>query len=265
MDYVQAIVLAIVQGLSEFLPISSSGHLILIPHFFGWSDQGLAFDVAVHIGTLLALLLYFRRQLGTMLSAWLDSVFRRRHSRDSRLAWQILVATIPVGVAGLLFGDFIEANLRSPLFVAGTLSFFGILMYLADRFSRGDKDEFSLSWPQALAIGCAQALALMPGTSRSGITMTAGRALGLSRSGAARFSFLLAIPGIGAAGAYEGLKLVTSPAAVDWQPMVVGVVFAALSGIACIHFLIRFIERIGLLPFTIYRLILAGVIVWHFA
>ena len=265
MDYVQAIVLAIVQGLSEFLPISSSGHLILIPHFFGWSDQGLAFDVAVHIGTLLALLLYFRRQLGTMLSAWLDSVFRRRHSRDSRLAWQILVATIPVGVAGLLFGDFIEANLRSPLFVAGTLSFFGILMYLADRFGRGNKDEFSLSWPQALAIGCAQALALMPGTSRSGITMTAGRALGLSRSGAARFSFLLAIPGIGAAGAYEGLKLATSPAAVDWQPMVVGVVFAALSGIACIHFLIRFIERIGLLPFTIYRLILAGVIVWHFA
>ena len=265
MDYVQAIVLAIVQGLSEFLPISSSGHLILIPHFFGWSDQGLAFDVAVHIGTLLALLLYFRRQLGTMVTAWLDSVFRRRHSRDSRLAWQILVATVPVGVAGLLFGDLIEAHLRSPLFVAGTLSFFGVLMYLADRFGRGERDEFSLSWPQALAIGCAQALALMPGTSRSGITMTAGRALGLSRSGAARFSFLLAIPGIGAAGAYEGLKLVTSPAPVDWQPMVVGVVFAALSGIACIHFLIRFIERIGLLPFTVYRLILAGVIVWHFA
>ena len=265
MDYVQAIVLAIVQGLSEFLPISSSGHLILIPHFFGWSDQGLAFDVAVHIGTLLALLLYFRRQLGTMVTAWLDSVFRRRHSRDSRLAWQILVATVPVGVAGLLFGDLIEANLRSPLFVAGTLSFFGVLMYLADRFGRGERDEFSLSWPQALAIGCAQALALMPGTSRSGITMTAGRALGLSRSGAARFSFLLAIPGIGAAGAYEGLKLVTSPAPVDWQPMVVGVVFAALSGIACIHFLIRFIERIGLLPFALYRLFLAAVIVWHFA
>jgi undecaprenyl-diphosphatase len=138
-------------------------------------------------------------------------------------------------------------------------------MYLADRLGRGTRDEFSLTWPQALAIGCAQALALMPGTSRSGITMTAGRALGLSRSGAARFSFLLAIPGIGAAGAYEGLKLVTSPTPVDWQPMVMGVVFAALSGIACIHLLIRFIERIGLLPFTIYRLILAGVIVWHFA
>jgi undecaprenyl-diphosphatase len=200
-----------------------------------------------------------------MLTAWLDSVFRRQHTRDSRLAWQILVATIPVGLAGLLFAGYIEASFRNPLFVAGTLTFFGILMYLADRYGRGTRDEYSLSWPQAFAIGCVQALALMPGTSRSGITMTAGRALGLSRSGAARFSFLLAIPGIGAAGAYEGLKLVTSTESVDWQPMVVGVVFAALSGVACIHFLIRFIERIGLLPFTAYRLILAGVIVWHFA
>src|SRR5512139_625888 len=265
MDFVQAIVLAIVQGLSEFLPISSSGHLILIPHFVGWTDQGLSFDVAFHLLTLLAVLVYFRRQLGTMAVAWIDSVFRRQHTRDSRLAWQILVATVPVGLAGLLFDDFIEANFRNPLFVAGTLTFFGLLMYAADRFGRGNEDEFGLSWAQALAIGCAQALALMPGTSRSGITMTAGRALGLSRSGAARFSFLLAIPGIGAAGAYEGLKLVTAPGPVDWQPMAVGVVFAALSGLACIHFLIRFIERIGLLPFTLYRIVLAAVILWHFA
>ena len=121
MDFVHAIVLAIVQGLSEFLPISSSGHLVLIPHFFGWPDQGLAFDVAVHMGTLLAVLLYFRRQLLTMTTAWIASVLRREHTRDSRLAWQVLVATIPVGLAGLLFGDFIEANLRNPLFVAGTL------------------------------------------------------------------------------------------------------------------------------------------------
>jgi undecaprenyl-diphosphatase len=265
MDVVRAIVLAVVQGLSEFLPISSSGHLILIPHFLGWQDQGLAFDVAVHVGTLLALLIYFRKDLTTMLVAWLESLLQRRHSPDSRLAWQILVATLPVGVAGLLFHDYIEEHFRDPLFVAGTLSLFGVLMYLADRFGRGGKDERSLGWPQALAIGCAQALALMPGTSRSGITMTAGRALGLSRSGAARFSFLLAVPGIAAAGAYEELKLFTSPEPVDWVPMLVGVAFAALSGIACIHFLIRFIERIGLLPFTLYRLLLAGLIVWHFA
>jgi undecaprenyl-diphosphatase len=265
MDPVQAIVLAIVQGLSEFLPISSSGHLILIPHLFGWPDQGLAFDVAVHVGTLLALLAYFRRQLRTMATAWLESLTGRRRTADSRLAWQVLVGTIPVGIAGLLGGDFIEEHFRNPLFVAGTLSFFGILMYVADRLGRGTQDEFSVTWPQALAIGCAQALALMPGTSRSGITMTAGRALGLTRPGAARFSFLLAIPGIGAAGAYEGLNLLNSTVAVDWQPMLVGVVFAGLSGIACIHFLIRFIERIGFLPFTIYRLLIAALIVWHFA
>jgi len=265
MDLLQAVVLAVVQGLSEFLPISSSGHLILVPHFFGWPDQGLAFDVAVHVGTLAAVLIYFRRQLGTMAAAWVDSMLRREHTRDSRLAWQILVATVPVGLTGLLAGDFIEANFRSPLFVAGTLTVFGVLMYLADRFSKGDKDEYDLTWPQAMAIGCAQALALMPGTSRSGVTMTAGRMLGLTRSAAARFSFLLAVPGIGAAGAYEGLKLLTSAEPVPWGPMAVGVLFAALSGIACIHFLIRFIERIGLLPFALYRLFLAAVIVWHFA
>ena len=260
-----AIVLAIVQGLTEFWPISSSAHLILVPRIMGWPDQGLAFDVAVHVGTLLALLLYFRRQLATLVVAWFDSVFRGRQKADGRLAWQILVGTIPVGLAGMLFGDYIEAHFRSPLFVAGTLSGFGLLMYVADRLGRGTRDEFAVTWPQALAIGCAQALALMPGTSRSGITMTAGRALGLTRSGAARFSFLLAIPGIAAAGGYEGLKLVTSDAGVDWSSMAIGMAFSALAGLACIHLLIRFIERIGLLPFTIYRLAIAALIVWHFA
>jgi undecaprenyl-diphosphatase len=264
MGLVEAIVLAVVQGLSEFLPISSSGHLVLVPHFFGWPDQGLAFDVAVHVGTLLALLLYFRRELTAMALAWARSL-GGKHDRDSRLAWQILVGTVPVGLVGLCFGDYIEHHLRQPLFVAGTLTVFGLLMYAADRFSRGTRDEYGLSWPQAIAIGIAQALALMPGTSRSGVTMTAGRALGLSRSGAARFSFLLAVPGIGAAGVYEGMKLLAADAPVDWTPIVTAMLLAALSGIACIHFLIRFIERIGLLPFTIYRLMLAVVIVAVFA
>jgi len=264
MSLVEAIVLAVVQGLSEFLPISSSGHLVLVPHFFGWPDQGLAFDVAVHVGTLVALLVYFRRELTAMAVAWLRSL-GGKHDRDSRLAWQILVGTVPVGLAGLCFGDYIEEHLRQPLFVAGTLTVFGLLMYAADRFGRGTRHEYGLSWPQAIAIGIAQALALMPGTSRSGVTMTAGRALGLSRSGAARFSFLLAVPGIGAAGVYEGMKVLGADAPVDWTPIVTGMLFAALSGIACIHFLIRFIERIGLLPFTIYRLTLAAVIVAVFA
>ena len=264
MGLVEAIVLAIVQGLSEFLPISSSGHLVLVPHFSGWPDQGLAFDVAVHVGTLIALLMYFRRELTALAVAWLRS-FGGKHDRNSRLAWQILVGTVPVGLVGLVFGDYIEQHLRQPLFVAGTLTVFGLLMYAADRCGRGSGDEYSLSWPQAMAIGMAQALALMPGTSRSGVTMTAGRALGLSRSGAARFSFLLAVPGIGAAGFYEGTKLLGADAPVDWMPILTGMLFAALSGIACIHFLIRFIERIGLLPFAVYRLALAVVIVAVFA
>lgn len=265
MDLLQIIVLAIVQGLSEFLPISSSGHLILVPHFFGWPDQGLAFDVAVHVGTLVAVVLYFRRQLGWMARDWLTAVIHRQHSRDSRLAWAVLLGTIPVGLAGLAFADFIEANFRNPLFVAGTLSFFGILLYLADRRGRKQRDEFSLSWWDVALIGCAQALALMPGTSRSGVTMTAAIALGLTRSAAARFSFLLAVPGIAMAGAYEGLELILAPEPVDWLSMALGVALAAASGYACIAFLIRFIERIGMLPFTLYRLFLAALIVYVFA
>jgi undecaprenyl-diphosphatase len=265
MDLVQTIVLAIVQGLSEFLPISSSGHLILVPHFFGWPDQGLAFDVAIHMGTLLAVLLYFRRQLWAMATSWLDSVLHRRHTRDSRLAWQVIAATVPVGLVGLLLADRIETTFRQPLLIAGTMTIFGVLMYLCDRFGPRGRDEYDLSWPQALAIGCAQALALVPGTSRSGVTMTAGRGLGLERASAARFSFLLAVPGTAAAGAYEGYKLLTSDVPVTWGPMIVGAVFAAVSGIACIHFLLGFLGRFGLLPFTIYRLVLAAVIVAVFA
>jgi undecaprenyl-diphosphatase len=264
MSLIDAIVLAIVQGVSEFLPISSSGHLVLVPHFLGWPDQGLAFDVAVHVGTAVALLIYFRRELSAMIVAWFGSL-AGRHDRNSRLAWQILVGTVPVGLVGLMFGDYIEHNLREPLFVACTLTVFGLLMYAADRLGRGAGDEYGLSWLQAILIGVAQALSLMPGTSRSGVTMTAGRALGLTRSGAARFSFLLAVPGISAAGVYEGAKLLDSPAPVNWVPILAGMALAALSGIACIHFLIRFIERIGLLPFTIYRLVLAAVIVAVFA
>jgi undecaprenyl-diphosphatase len=265
MDLVQIIVLAVVQGLSEFLPISSSGHLILVPHFLGWPDQGLAFDVAVHVGTLIAVVLYFRRQLGLMARDWLASIVRRESSPDSRLAWGVIVGTIPVGLAGLAFADAIEAHLRSPLFVAGTLAGFGLLLYVADRLGRKQRDEFTLSIREALLIGCAQALALMPGTSRSGITMTAGLGLGLQRAASARFSFLLAVPGIAMAGVYEGAKLLLAAAAVDWRAMGLGALFAALSGYACIHVLIRFIEKIGMLPFTLYRLLLALVIVVVFS
>jgi undecaprenyl-diphosphatase len=265
-DPIQAIILAIVQGLSEFLPISSSGHLILVPHFAGWPDQGLAFDVAVHVGTLFAVIAYFRMQLLAMARAWFGSIAGRGQSPDGRLAWCVLLGTIPVGLAGLLFAGWIEANLRNPLFVAATLSVFGLLMWLADRFGREQRDEYTIGWRDALLIGGVQALSLMPGTSRSGVTMTLGRSLGLNRDAAARFSFLLAVPGIGMAGGYELLQLLQDPAnGVDWPIMGLGVVVSAVTGYLCIHWLLRVIGRIGLAPFALYRFALAALIVYVFA
>ncbi|MGH8135317.1 MAG: undecaprenyl-diphosphate phosphatase, partial [Steroidobacteraceae bacterium] len=218
MDPIHVIVLAIVQGLSEFLPISSSGHLILVPKILGWPDQGLAFDVAVHIGTVVAVVCYFRVQLMRMLRAWFGSITGGGISPDGRLAWCVILGTIPVGLAGILFGDFIEQMLRSPRFVAATLVGFGILMWLADWLGAKRRDEYSVGWRDALLVGFAQALALMPGTSRSGVTMTMARAIGLTREGAARFSFLLAVPGIAMAGGWEFLKLMMRPGnGADWS------------------------------------------------
>jgi len=266
LDPVQAVVLALVQGLSEFLPVSSSGHLVLVPYFFGWPDQGLAFDVAVHVGTLFAVIAYFRRELLAMIRAWFGSLAGRGMTPDARLAWCVVIGTIPVGLVGLLFGGAIEDKLRNPLAVATMLALFGALMWIADRFGRSERDEHSVGWRDAVLIGCAQALALMPGTSRSGVTMTMARALGLTREGAARFSFLLAVPGIGMAGAYEGLKLVTDPGhAVDWPVIGLGVAIAAVTGYACIAWLLRIINRIGLGPFAAYRFLVAGLLFWIFA
>lgn len=266
MDSLQAIVLAIVQGLSEFLPISSSGHLILAPHFLGWTDQGLAFDVAVHVGTLFAVVAYFRKQLFAMTRAWFGSLAGCGMTADARLAWCVVIGTIPVGIVGLLFNDLIEQMLRNPLFVAGTLSVFGLLMWLGDRFGRQQRDEYSVGWRDAILIGCAQALALMPGTSRSGVTMTMARTLGLTREAAARFSFLLAVPGIAMAGGYELLQLLGEPdGSVDWSMMGLGLAVSAVTGYVCIHWLLKIIGRIGLAPFAIYRFALAALIVFLFA
>jgi undecaprenyl-diphosphatase len=266
LDPVHAIVLAVVQGLSEFLPISSSGHLVLVPHFFGWPDQGLAFDVAVHVGTLFAVVAYFRRELVAMARAFVGSLAGRGLTADARLAWCVVVGTVPVAAAGLAFGNLIEQWLRKPLFVAATLSFFGLLMWLADRLGRRERDEYSVGWDDALLIGCAQALALMPGTSRSGVTITMARTLGLSREAAARFSFLLAVPGIAIAGGYELLQLVTGPGdGADWPAMALGTVVSAVTGYLCIAWLLKVIGRVGLAPFALYRFTVAGLIVWLFA
>jgi len=264
MDFLQVVVLAIVQGITEFLPISSSGHLILVPQLFGWRDQGLAFDAAIHIGTLAAIVAYFRVQLGHMASAWLRSVTHRELTADARLGWAVLWGTIPVGLCGLAFSDFIEKNFRSPLLVATTLSLYGIALWVADRLGRRVRDEYTVNWRDVVLIGIAQALALVPGTSRSGVTMTAGLSLGLTREAAARFSFLLAVPGTALAAALECWKMFHATVAVDWQAVFIGIVLAAVSGFLCIHFLLQFIQRIGMLPFTLYRLLLAGFILYVF-
>src|SRR5262245_13064614 len=261
METLHVIVLAIIQGITEFLPISSSGHLILVPHFLHWPDQGLAFDAAIHIGTLAAVVLYFREQLTHMTTAWFGSLRTRELTPDARLAWAVLWGTIPVGLVGLFFNDYIEQHFRSPLLVATTLSAYGILLWVADRLGRRTRDEYSVDWRDAMVIGIAQALALVPGTSRSGITMTAGLSLGLTREAAARYSFLLAVPGTTLAALLECWKMSQAAEAVDCQAGVLGIAVAAASGFLCMHVLLLFIQRIGRWASPIYRLLLAACVV----
>ncbi|MDH3979527.1 MAG: undecaprenyl-diphosphate phosphatase [Gammaproteobacteria bacterium] len=264
MDNLHAIWLALLQGLTEFLPISSSAHLILIPRLVGWADQGLAFDVAVHVGTLVAVLAYFRADVLRLFVAWLRSCTTRRVDSDARLAWFVLLATLPVVAVGLLLHDFIETVLRSPLVIAVATIGFGALLWAADYYGRQLRDEKSLRLVDVIFIGLAQALALIPGTSRSGITMTAGLALGLSRTAAARFSFLLSIPVIAMAGVYETGKLVQQSAPVDWGAISLGALVSAVSAWLCIHLFLQLIERIGMWPFVVYRLLLGTVLLWMF-
>lgn len=260
MDHLHAIALALLQGITEFLPISSSAHLILLPRLLGWEDQGLAFDVAVHLGTLSAVVLYFRRELLPMAQDWGRSLVTRQQTQNSRLAWAVLWGTIPVGLAGLAFKGVIETELRSELVIAATTIGFGLLLWWGDARGRGERNEYSLGWRDILIIGIAQALALIPGTSRSGATMTAGLMLGLSREGAARFSFLLSIPVIVLAGGLAAKDLVEEALPVDWGAMIIGVVTSGITAYVCIHFFLKLLERIGMLPFVIYRMALGGLL-----
>ncbi len=256
MSDLHAIILALLQGLTEFLPVSSSAHLILPSQLLGWPDQGIAFDVAVHLGTLLAVVLYFRQDLLAMTRAWGRSLVTRECDAQGRVAWFILVATLPAGVAGLLLNDLITAHLRAAVVIAFSTISFGLLMWWAD--CRGQKRHplSTLTLRQALLIGCAQAVALIPGTSRSGITMTMALFLGFTPQAAARFSFLLSIPVILMAAGYEGLKLLTSGEAVAWREMVIGGCVSFASALLVIHLFLKGLAHIGLWPFVLYRLLL---------
>ena len=264
MDTLHIVWLALVQGLTEFLPVSSSAHLILVPSLLGWPDQGLAFDVAVHLGTLIAVVAFFRKDIAALFPAFLGSLGHLgspgSFSPDARLAWGVIVGTIPAGLVGLAFKGFIETSLRSPLVIATTTVVFGLLLWWADRRARLARDEHSLGWGDFLVVGCAQALALVPGTSRSGITITAGLLLGLTREAAARYSFLLSIPIIVLSGLGVTKDLVESAAPVDWTALGLGTAIAAASAFLCIHFFLAFINRIGMLPFVLYRLALGALL-----
>ncbi len=261
MDFLHILSLAILQGLTEFLPISSSAHLILLPLISGWRDQGLAFDVAVHVGTLSAVVFYFRHTLTKIVKDWFESILQKQSVGDSKLAWAVLFGTIPVGLAGLLLNDIVETSLRSPLVIATTTLVFGILLGWADWYGKQHRNEHQLTWKDVVVVGIAQAIALIPGTSRSGITMTAGRLLGLTRTASAHFSFLLSIPVIILAGGLKTIELIESNTATDWFSLSSGAIISALSAYLCITLFMSLLEKMGMWPFVIYRLALGAILI----
>ncbi len=263
----QIVVLALVQGLTEFLPVSSSAHLILVPVLSDWPDQGLAFDVVMHLGTLTAVIWYFRKDVARLTIDWTQSCVKKQTVGESRLAWIVLLATIPVGAAGLLLNDFVDDVLRSPIIIAWATIGFGLLLGLSDYVGKNKirYAENKLSWKNGIMIGFAQALALIPGTSRSGITMTAGLFAGLTRQGAARFSFLLSIPTILMAGGYKTLKLIQEGNGVDWLSLGIGYFLSAVSAYVCIHYFLKMLERIGMTPFVLYRVTQGTILLYLFS
>ena len=265
MTTIQIIVLAVVQGLTEFLPISSSGHLVLVPYLVDWTDQGLAFDVAVHFGSLLAVVAFFREDIAGLLRGGVQLLGGDVKSPQPYMALAIGLGTIPAAIAGLLFASWIELNLRDPSIIIYTLAGYGILMALADRYARRSRGIAEVTIRDALIIGVAQALALVPGTSRSGITITAGRLLGFERQDAARFSFLLSAPVILLATVFKGAELVLGEAPVAWGELALGVAVSAIVAYLSIEFFMRFVTRIGLAPFAIYRLALAALLLYVLA
>lgn len=260
-----AIILGLIQACTEFLPISSSAHLLVVPWLLGWRHQGLFFDVALHYGTTLAVLFYFRREWKAMVVPLFKSVERRTEDDAGslyRLA-TLAVATLPAVTVGLSLRNQIESNLRRPSIAAACLVVFGLLLVVADRWGRREKQLKHFRIVDGLWVGLAQSLALVPGVSRSGITITAGRILGFDRDDAARFSFLLSTPLILGATLLETYRYFISPigSRPDWLVVGVGAVVSAMGGIVCIHLFLRYLRRGGFMPFAVYRILLAILIV----
>jgi undecaprenyl-diphosphatase len=270
MTILQAIILGIVQGLTEFLPISSSGHLLLVPWLFNWHfllenpELNKTFDVALHLGTFVAVVLYFWREIVRLVGAWVRSLSRRSLAEpEAKLAWLLIVSTLPAALVGVLLEDFITNTLGKPWMIGVAMIVFAGFMYLVDHIARLDRDLDTLTWLDALLIGVAQSLALLPGVSRSGITMMTGLLVRLDRESAARYSFLMSIPVIGGAAAFKGLEVARDglPAGTA-TPFAVGMVAAALSGIAAIWFTLAYLKRHNFNLFVVYRIVIGvGVLV----
>jgi undecaprenyl-diphosphatase len=260
MGWVEAIVLGVVQGLTEFLPISSSAHLRLVGELFGWDDPGAAFTAIIQIGTEAAVLLYFRKDIARIVVAWLGSLAgRRKGDPDARMGWLIIVGSIPIVVLGLLFQDDIETTLRDLRIVAICLVAFSLVLFWADRVGAKKRELADLTVPHGIGFGFAQAMALIPGVSRSGGTITAGLFLGYSRAAAARYSFLLAIPAVLGSGLFQAYEALTGDVAgqgVSWGPTILATVIGFGVGLTVIAWLLRYLDRGSFTPFVVYRVVL---------
>ena len=255
MSILQAIVLGVLQGLAEFLPISSSAHLALTPWIFGWESPGLAFDVALHVGTLAAVLWFFRDQWVVLArAAWRIVVTRRVETEEERRVIFLVIATIPGGIGGLLLSEYASTVFRTPALIATTLIIMGVILWAVDRYVRHELSLAEMRWTHALLFGLAQVLALVPGVSRSGATMTAGRAMGFHRESAAVFAFLMSMPITAAAAVYEVPKALAQGGL--GAPIAAGVVASALSGWLAISVLLRYVARHGFGVFAVYRILL---------
>ena len=259
----QAVILGLVQGLTEFLPISSTAHLRIVPWLFGWEDPGAAFSAAIQLGTLVAVFVFFARDIQRLTVAALQGIAQRnlRHSPDSLMAWAIVPATIPIVVFGLGFKDYIENELRHLEIISWALIVLALLLLRAERIGKRDRKLERLTFWRIQLIGWCQALALIPGCSRSGSTIMGGLFVGLSRPEAARFSFLLGLPAIAGSGLFELMELMAAdPGMTGLLNLAIGIAVAAVSGYVSIGFLLRFLERFGTHAFAIYRIVLGAVI-----
>ena len=260
MSWFEAVVLGIVQGLTEFLPVSSSAHLRLVGEAFGWNDPGAAFTAITQIGTEAAVLLYFRHDIARILAAWVGSLTgRRKGDPDARMGWLIIVGSIPIIILGLLFQKQIETNLRDLRIIATALILFSLVLYWADRVGVKKRELDDLTVGHGIAFGFAQAMALIPGVSRSGGTITMGLFLGYSRAAAARYSFLLAIPAVLGSGVFQAYEALTGDVAgetVSWGPTIVATVIAFAVGLSVIAWLLRYLDRGSFTPFVVYRIVL---------